>query len=287
MHAISKPPVLIVDDDQEFCVLAEAWIRSSGHPTQVVNDLAGALRWVENGGHGIICLDLGLPDTFGTGGVDKLRNAASECPVIVVSADDSVDSVRSAIQLGAFDYIAKPATKTRLINALSQATEGFRLSGRRSTVTVGPSGYRGMVGESAPMRTLYEQVERIGRSEISVLLNGESGTGKELVARALHDASPRSKGPFLALNCAAVPESLQDSELFGHERGAFSGANQSRAGKFELAHGGTLFLDEVGNLSGNAQKMLLSVLQEGTITRLGDLKERAVDVKLVVATNED
>jgi DNA-binding NtrC family response regulator len=206
----------------------------------------------------------------------------------MLTADGTAAPAAAALRLGAFDYLLKPVDRQQLLQTVQRAAATQRVAvERREAGASQEGGYRGLIGESAVMRRLYRQIERVGASEVTVLVQGESGTGKELVAKALHLASPRAQGPFVPINCAAVPETLQESELFGHERGAFTGASARRTGRFEQASGGTLFLDEVAELDLGLQAKLLRVLQERTFFRVGGTEQIQVDVRVVAATHKD
>ena len=208
---------------------------------------------------------------------------------MILTADDAVETVVDAMRLGAHDYLAKPIVPDRLIASLEEAIEKNRLAHEEVAEPLAEAlpDLPGVVGESEAMLDVVRQVGRVARSDVSVLLLGETGTGKELVARALHRSGPRRDGPFVALNCAAVPASLQESELFGHERGAFTGADERRIGRFERADGGTLFLDEVAELSPELQAKLLRALQERAIERVGGTELIRSDFRVVAATHQD
>ncbi len=281
--------VLIIDDDESFCILAERILTGAGYSVAIYHDGESGLRCLNQMIPDVLCLDLGLPDMQGLDVLERIRITHSLLTVIVLTADCAVDSVVSVMRKGAWDYLAKPIDRARLLTIIRNAVDHSRMSVKLVQLQreIQGHGYPGIIGTSAVMKSLYRQIDRVAASDITVLVHGESGTGKELVARAIHDHSGRKGGPFVALNCAAIPESLQESELFGHERGAFTGATTRRSGRFELANGGTLFLDEVGEMSLSTQAKLLRVLQERLFQRLGSSQDIASDFRLVAATHRD
>lgn len=288
-HPGSRARALVVDDDPSFGVLARRFLEAAGFMVSLAETGAGALSMLEQVSPEVVCLDLGLPDADGMDVLNALREKRPDVPVIILTADDSVDSVVSAMQHGAFDYLPKPVQRTKLVTTVRNAAERAQLSRRITeleSAVKGPQRY-GVVGDSPAMQALLRQVERVAGSDVTVAIQGESGSGKELVARAIHEASPRCEEPFVALNCAAIPETLQESELFGHEKGAFTGAHARRVGRFEQADGGTLFLDEVAELSPGLQAKLLRVLQERSFTRLGGTAEIQSNFRLLTATHKD
>jgi DNA-binding NtrC family response regulator len=279
-----SPRALIIDDDENFRALARRFLEAV--PFEVTESADGAEGIaLANANLDVICLDLGLPDAEGLDVLASLRARVPDVPVVVLTADASVDSVVQAMQAGAFDYMSKPIDQTRLSTVCVNASERARLA-RRVAQLERDQGQQ-MIGDSSAMAALRDQIARVAASEVTVALHGESGSGKELVARALHQASPRAAGPFVAINCAAIAESLVESEPFGHERGAFTGAQQRRIGRFEQADRGSLFLDEVAELDLSLQAKLLRVLQERTFNRLGSDKDLKSDFGLIVATHKD
>lgn len=241
-------------------------------------------------GVGVACIDLGLDDMSGLDLIPRLRARDADLAMIVITGTRDVDTAVQAMRAGAYDFITKPFDPERVVPAVGRAHERWGLANRvrrleRAAVSaeILPS----LIGRSHAMRGLARQVDRIVGSDVSVCLFGESGTGKEVVARAIHEKSTRRQGPFVALNCASIPAALQESELFGHERGAFTGAVQSHKGRFEQARGGTLFLDELGEMSLSTQASLLRALQERVIRRVGGTVDTPVDVRIVCATHRD
>ena len=278
-----------VDDDQDVLHLLSVLLKREGHSFTGYPDgnaFEAALPGLDADA---VLLDVNLPGRSGMELLSMTRAQFPEMPVVMLTGDAGVSSVVEAMRLGAYDYLAKPIDPVPLAKALRNALERSRLARRVAELekTAGEEGFMGLVGLAPPMQRVYDALDRISDSEVTVLVRGESGTGKELVARAIHHMSPRSSEVFEAVNCGALPESLQESELFGHERGAFTGANTTRRGRFELADGGTLFLDELGDLTASAQASLLRVLQEGRYRRLGASRDQDSDFRLVAATHHD
>lgn len=281
--------VAVVDDDPSMTAFFERALTPAGFLVQIFGDAESLLNTADQRVADVVCLDLQLPGMDGLTALQHLRRKRHQSTVIMLSGNSSVDLVVAAIRHGAYDYISKPTTATRLRTTVENAAEHVRLTRDvgilNSMLDVG--GYQGLLGRSTLMRNVFEQIERVAESDISVLILGESGTGKELVARAIHDRSRRKNGRFVALNCAAVPEPLQEDELFGHEHGAFSGATRRRIGRVEYAHKGTLFLDEVSELSPLLQAKLLRVLQERSFQRIGSNDEIESDFRVLAATHRD
>ena len=286
--------VLIVEDEPHALMGLAELISGWGYRTETARDgVEGwdkALAW----NPAIVVTDLKMPRMDGIGLLTKLNEAGSDVSanlaVVVLTAMGSVELAVDAMKLGAYDFLQKPVDATRLRTILANATRqretAIELEVARRRLR--ESGVLGaLVGNSKAMREIFALIEQIGPSNVSVLVTGESGTGKELVARTLHDLSPRKERPFVAVNCAAIPETLIESEIFGHEKGAFTGAAERRAGCFELASGGTLLLDEVGEMPIGTQAKLLRVLEERKLRRLGARIEQDVDVRVLAATNRD
>jgi DNA-binding NtrC family response regulator len=281
--------VALVEDDSTTRLLTRAWLEGAGY-TVTEFDSERAVRESTGAAPSVACVDLGLGEQNGFDVIAYLRERDPELSIIVVTAERAVDTAVAAMRAGAYDYLTKPVDRDRLLLSVRRACERRRLVDRvknlQSELGTGPL-TGAVVGAGAAMRELSRQVERVVESDVAVCLLGESGTGKELVARAIHRGGPRRSGPFVAINCAAIPASLQESELFGHERGAFTGATQTRLGCFERARGGTLLLDEVGEMSPATQAVLLRTLQERTVRRVGGSQEIPVDVRIVCATHRD
>ena len=266
--------VLVVDDEPSFRALLRDILEEAGHGVTEARDGAEALAFLEKGAFDLVLTDRQMPKVDGLELVRRVRVRRSPPPVVVLTAHGSIPEAVEAVRLGAADYITKPLPSPEaLVDLVSSLL---------------PREEEGEIVTSDPaMGELLEVVDRVAPRDVAVLVTGESGAGKELVARRLHARSPRAKGPFVAVNAAALPETLAESELFGAEKGAFTGAEQPRAGRFEEAAGGTLFLDEVGELPPPLQSKLLRVLEERVVRRLGGTRDLPVDVRLVAATNRD
>lgn len=289
MDSSRRPLVLVVDDSVDTRDIVERWLTKAGFEVRALADAESLLAALSTSIPSVICLDLGLPGIGGMEALSIVRSRVRTVPVIILTGETAIGSVVQAIQEGAYDYIAKPPNRNKLVTAVRNACEHHEMAHRVSDLEREASGQGqgGMIGASVAMHKMFRLLGKIAASDISVLIHGESGTGKELIAKAIHDDSGRASGPFVAVNCAAVPETLQDSEFFGHEKGAFTGASQPRAGRFETAHGGTLFLDEVAELSLGLQAKLLRVLQERKFERVGGNKTLQSDFRLVTASHCD
>ena len=285
----SSGTVVLVDDDQDLLDLSTTWLTGSGYSVQTFGSGQSFLDGLSRVIPDVLCLDLNMPGLSGLETFERLRTHYPQLPVIIVTAVDDVESVVQLMQMGAYDYLVKPLSMSKLVTSVRNAVERYRMVLQLAHLEreAQGGGYRGIIGESAPMRRLFRQLDLLASNDITVLISGESGTGKELVAKAIHEGSGRAAEHFIALNCAAIPESLQESELFGHERGAFTGANARRAGRFEEANGGTLFLDEVAELSPALQAKLLRVLQERRFRRVGGSDELETDIRLLAATHRN
>jgi DNA-binding NtrC family response regulator len=278
-----------VSNDGDTRQLLRTWIEDAGFD---VVEFARGLDTLRDGCSEwtAVCLDLDLDDMVGMDILRHLRARDVLLPVLVVAADQNIDSAVQAVRLGAYDYVTKPFDRQRVIQALQRVAEYRWLSCRTQRpgqVNEEERLIGGIVGQSAPMRSLARQLRRVLQADVPVCIFGETGTGKELVARAIHEQGARARGPFIAVNCAAFAESLLESELFGHEKGAFTGAFTTHRGFFEQAQGGTLFLDEVGEMSASTQVRLLRTLQERIIRRVGGTAEIRIDVRIIAATHRD
>ncbi len=271
-------------------VVLEHWLRGQGYEVRLFADGESCLRELDRSVPSVVCLDLVMPGLGGMETLDAIRRRDRALPVLILTADPAVESVVMAMQRGAYDYLVKPLDQNRLLTSIHNAIGRLRLELRvteleREVRWQGEE--RMLVGQSPAMRQLFQQIDRVAASDITVLVHGESGTGKELVARTLHEESARRGGALVAVNCAAIPETLQEAELFGHEKGAFTGATGRRKGKIELADRGTLFLDEIGEIAPSLQVKLLRVLQERSFQRIGGTSELRSDFRLVAATHRD
>ena len=275
------PPALIVDDEPNIVELLGITLQGMGIAVTGAYSLAEAFARLAEGAPSLCLSDLRLPDGSGIDLVRRLHALHPRVPVAVITAYSSADGAVEAMQAGAFDYMAKPIELTRLRRLISQAVDLARLS------PMGSDGTQRLVGDSPVMRRLRDDIRRIARSNAPVHITGESGTGKELAARAIHASGPRHDKPFVAVNCGAIPEGLVESELFGAEKGAYSGAVQRREGLFVAANGGTIFLDEIGELPMMVQVKLLRAIQERTIRPLGASREIPLDLRFISATHRD
>jgi len=279
--------VLIVDDERNILLTLGRALALEGYATETASGGKEALEKIAALPVDVVVMDVRMPDVDGLTVLRQAREARPGLPVVIMSGHGSLETVRQAFKLGAFDYLEKPITeKDKLLAAVRNALR-MRTLAEENAVLRREAGSGEMLGEGASMRRLREIVHRAAASEGRVLVVGENGTGKELVARALHAGSRRREGPFVKLNCAAVPAELIESELFGHEKGAFTGAITARKGKFELADRGTLFLDEVGDMPAAMQAKVLRVLQEGEFERVGGGAPLRCDVRVIAATNKD
>jgi DNA-binding NtrC family response regulator len=282
--------ILIVEDDAAARVGFQQLLASWGYAVESASDGQDALEKVPGFRPDIVLTDLVMPRLDGLGLLRALQTEGDGVTTVILTAQGTVDTAVEALKQGAYDYLSKPVDFQRLRVLLDkiierQATLREVKALRQQLREHGSFG--SMIGASAPMRAIYRIIEQAAPTNASVLINGESGTGKELVARTIHRLSPRAQAPWVPINCAAIPETLLESELFGHERGAFTGAIERQAGCFELAHRGTLFLDEVAEMTPSMQVKLLRVLQERTFRRLGGRVEQTVDIRVVAATNTD
>jgi DNA-binding NtrC family response regulator len=282
--------VLVVDDDRELCAWIEAGLGAHGFATESRTDPAAALAALRDADVDVVVTDLNMRGMHGLDLCERVVASRPDVPVLVITAFGSLETAVGAIRAGAYDFLTKPVELDALVVALERAVQHRRLRDevkRLRQVVDDASGFGELIGTSPAMTRVYDLLSRVVDSEASVLVSGESGTGKELVARALHRHSRRSNGPFIAVDCASVPETLLESELFGHARGAFTDARGARTGLFVQAHGGTLFLDEIGDLPLSLQPKLLRALQERVVRPVGADREVPFDVRLVAATNRD
>ncbi len=284
---MARSTLLVIDDEPNILTTVRRALEIEGYQVEVASNGATGLAKLAELDIDLVLLDVMMPGESGLEVLPKIRAASPETMVVMMSGNATIETAVSATKGGAHDFIEKPLSGDKLLltvqNALQFAKlrhENQRLRGR---VTLDFA----MVGKGAAMRAIFEKVGKTAPTTGRVLITGENGTGKELVARAIHEHSKRAEGPFVKLNCAAIPSELIESELFGHEKGAFTGATQQRRGKFELADGGTLFLDEVGDMNPSAQAKVLRVLQENELERVGGADTIKVDVRVVAATNKD
>lgn len=281
-----KSRVLVVDDERNIRLMLEQMLSLAGHDVECVESGEEALEHVHARPLDVVLLDVRLPGIDGLQTLRRIRESRRELPVIMMSGHGTIETAVRAVREGAHDFLEKPLTRDKTLLALDNALRRLALEkeNQRLRTAVGEGD---LLGDSQAMRALRERIDQVAPTDATVLVLGESGTGKELVARALHRASRRATKPFLALNCAAVPAELIESELFGHVKGAFTGATSARAGVFESAASGTLFLDEIGDMPLPMQAKLLRVLESGEFSRVGSHTQQRTDVRVIAATHRD
>jgi DNA-binding NtrC family response regulator len=282
--------ILLVDDDEHLRRAAEKVMSGEHGNIAVASSGTEALSLLNKKVFSLVIMDLRLPDVDGIGLLKKTRELCPETEVVMLTGHGSVEKAVEAMRLGAYDFIQKPLDSTALLKTISKALEKQRLASENRQLREQLEQRRGMnalIGDSPTMQAVKQLIRQIALTDVNVLIQGESGTGKEIVADTLHQLSDRRDKPFLKISCAAIPETLLESELFGHERGAFTGAATAKPGKFELANGGTLLLDEIAEMNPQLQAKLLRVLQDGRFQRLGGTKEIQGDVRLLCATHAD
>jgi DNA-binding NtrC family response regulator len=280
--------ILLVDDEPEICWILSRALGEIGYDVATAESVQAAIAAFEAQAPEVVLLDLRLPDGDGLEVLRRIREVDEHAPVVMLTGHGTIESAVRAMKLGAFDYLIKPVHLEEVRVVIEKGLETRRLVAEVQTLRAEMrqrSSPDDLVGGSHAMEELRRFIGRVAPYDVTILIRGESGSGKELVAHAIHGQSKRRRGPFIPLDCAALPETLVESELFGHERGAFTGATQRRLGRFELAHGGTLFLDEIGNLPVSTQMKLLRVLEDRAITRLGGRGQIGIDVRIVAATH--
>jgi len=285
-----KARVLIVDDDKNICAILAALMKKEGLKPLVAYDGERAFKMVQSDAPDLLLVDMMLPGMDGMEVLRKTREIDPDLPVVFITGNADSRAAVKAIKEGAHDYLSKPFDNYEVIRVAHRALaeRGLKLKARAlSNQLKGSSPLQEKMGPSDVVARLVSEVHRVAESDFTVIIIGETGSGKEIVARAIHEASSRSKGPFIPVDCGAIPETLLESELFGHERGAFTGAEVQKPGKIEVAQGGTLFLDEISNMPLGSQAKLLRVLQEKKVYRVGGTKPIQVDVRLLVASNQD
>jgi len=282
--------ILVVDDEENIRLVLRTLLRKNGYEVETAEDGEQAIAQLDRFDPDVVLTDVRMPKVGGLDLLGTLQAKGHRATVIVMSAYGSVDLALEAMKAGAYDYIQKPFKQDEMLLVLKKAEEreSLRRENRKLRAQVeSEHTFQSILAKSAPMKEVFRTIAKVADFKTTVLVNGESGVGKELVARAIHDRSPRKHKPFVAINCGAIPENLLESELFGHKKGAFTDASFDRRGLFEEASGGTLFLDEIGELPLLLQVKLLRVLQEETIRRLGDSKDIKVDVRVIAATHRD
>ncbi len=284
-----KKQVLIVDDEPNLRKILAAQLSRDGYDVLLAEDGEQGLQILRDHHIDLVVTDLRMPKVDGMTLLREALREDPELPIVMITAHGTIDTAVEALKTGAFDYLTKPFDKDEVRQIVAKALKTRQLAGEEASQSPAdvPGARFGIIGNSPGLTDLYAVLERVADSPTTVLITGESGTGKELVARALHDHSSRKGKPFIKVNCAAIPKELIESELFGYERGAFTGAVSSKPGRFELANGGTLFLDEIGEIPVEMQVKLMRALQESEFERVGGIKTIRVDVRLVAATNRD
>lgn len=282
--------ILLIDDEKNYLLVLEALLLDAGYKVTALNDPESALAFLDESEVDVVITDMKMPKLTGKEVLAQVKRDYPHIPILIMTAFGSIESAVDVMKMGAFDYITKPFSNDELLLSVQNAAElakvhrSYRLL--HESLEERYSVHR-IIGRSKGIRNVLDLVDRAAPTKSNVLISGESGTGKELVARAIHFASPRKDGPFISVNCMALNPSLLESELFGHEKGSFTGAVAMRRGRFELADGGTLFLDEIGELSHDMQVKLLRVLQERKFERVGGSAEIEVDIRVVTATNKE
>lgn len=282
--------LLVVDDDQETRSDLVSLFRRRGHRVADCGSGEEALEVVKQQSFDVAIVDMIMPGLSGLELLKLLKQSGSECEIIMLTGEGTVESAVEAMKLGAREYLTKPISIAELERLVRKAHETGQLRKQNEQLKAALKRHQkspAIVGQSPAMQEVFRMIDRLGPTDKPVLIQGESGTGKELVARALHQSSKLAENPLVVINCAALPATLLESELFGHEKGAFTGAAAAKPGLFEVADGGTLFIDEIGELAGELQAKLLRVLEDGSLRRLGSVRERRVHVRLLAATNRD
>ncbi len=284
---MSAATILLIEDDARIAGELRRVLESEGWKVVIAGSAEAGLARAAEKGCDLVITDFRLPGASGMDVLKRLHAAQPRLPVILMTAHGTTDTAIEATKMGAYDYLLKPFEMPELLALVQKALAGSRLMSAPVELGSASATHDSIVGQSRAMQEIYKEIGRVAAKPVTVLIRGETGTGKELVARALYQHSDRAEQPFIAVNCAAIPETLLESELFGHERGAFTGADARRIGRFEQAHGGTIFLDEIGDLSPNTQAKLLRVLQERSIQRLGGKETIPIDARVIAATHRD
>jgi DNA-binding NtrC family response regulator len=282
------PRVLIVDDDQDICAMLSALMNKEGLTNRVAHDGETALTLVRQEAPDVLLLDVRMPGMDGMEVLKQVKEVDNDLPVVLVTAHAEIAASVAAIKVGAYDYLPKPFEHSQVLQVVRQAlAERQRKRLSHLELISGADCLRKMMGPSDAVTRIIREVHQVAQSDFSIIIQGETGAGKELVARAIHQLSRRANAPFIPVDCGAIPETLIESELFGYQKGAFTGAGTAKTGKFEAAQGGTLFLDEIANLPLGSQAKLLRVLQDKSVLRLGSIKPIKIDVRLLTASNQE
>jgi two-component system nitrogen regulation response regulator GlnG len=283
---MTAPTILVGDDDGAIRTVVSQALGRAGFEVRATGNAATLWRWISDGEGDLVITDVVMPDENGLDLIPRIRDIRPELRIVVMSAHNTLLTAVKATERGAFEYLSKPFDINELVNVVRRGLESRRAPGDDFGARE-PEDALPLIGRSPVMQEIYRTLARLMGTDLTVMINGESGTGKELVARALHDYGKRKNGPFVAINMAAIPKELIESELFGHEKGAFTGAAARTSGRFEQAEGGTLFLDEIGDMPPDAQTRLLRVLQEGEYTTVGGRTPIKADVRIIAATHHD
>jgi two-component system, NtrC family, response regulator AtoC len=279
--------ILVVDDELNMRLVLSAMLKKEGYDVSTASNGREALKVLLQDDVDVVVTDLKMPELDGMGLLEQIMDQYPAMPVIIITAHGTVTTAVNALKKGAFDYITKPFEQDDLKNVISKAVKTRNLNKEEVLMNQEDLDRYGIIGSSEAMMDVFETIKRVAPTTTTILVTGETGTGKELIANAIHANSPRKSNPFIKINCAAIAENLMESELFGYEKGAFTGAVVTKPGRFELAHKGTLFLDEVGELPREMQVKLLQVIQEQAFERVGGLRTIKVDVRLITATNRN
>ena len=279
--------ILIIDDEIQICESIKMILDYAGYNSTYTTDAKEGLKKLANSQYSALLLDIQMPEMTGFDVLKKVKDSNNDLSVIIISAHGSVENAIKATKLGAFDFIEKPIERDKLLLSVRNAVEQSNLLIENKEIKKSLEGEGEILGESKAIKSILEMIDKVAPLNTRVLITGENGTGKELVARAIHQKSLRENQPFVEVNCAAIPNELIESELFGHEKGSFTGAVQKRIGRFELANKGTLFLDEIGDMSHQTQAKVLRAIEDGKIERVGGGKKIEVDVRIIAATNKN
>jgi DNA-binding NtrC family response regulator len=282
-----RATLLVIDDEPNILTTVRRALEIEGYQVEVAGSGALGLAKLDEHAIDLVLLDVMMPGESGLEVLPKIRAGHPDVSVVMMSGNATIETAVNATKLGAHDFVEKPLSSDKLLLTVQNALSFARLTRENQRLREKARAEFAMIGKSPGMKAIFDKIAKTAPTQGRVLITGENGTGKELVARAIHDHSRRAEGPFIKLNCAAIPAELIESELFGHEKGAFTGAMAQRRGKFELADGGTLFLDEVGDMNPSAQAKVLRVLQEGELERVGGHETLKVDVRVIAATNKD
>ena len=279
--------ILVIDDEKSIRSTLKDILEYEKFEVELAEDGESGLAMAKKDDFDVILCDIKMPKMDGIEVLEKLQQEATDSTIVMISGHGTIDTAVEAIKKGAYDFIAKPLDLNRLLITIRNAMDKTKLVSETKVLKRKVSKTYEMIGESEPIIKIKELLDRVAPTDARVFITGKNGTGKELVARWIHILSNRAEGPFIEVNCAAIPSELIESELFGHEKGSFTSAVKQKKGNFELAHGGTIFLDEVGDMSLAAQAKVLRVLQENKLTRVGGEKDISVDVRVIAATNKD